>query len=498
MSVSVYTPVGSGSTLLGDVNPSSSALFSLNSSTTKLAVSIVLPETKTLSAIEFELVSSSGGNYGYANFHVETNDPSSTGNKPSGLYAPGATGATGMVFSSNLGPHKFEFGEGYRPTLSAYTRYWLVIDSSLNNGTNFPRFYLYSYPDSYYRYCNNLYGYISTTTGTFTASSTLTYASSGFVFHFTDGSVLGLAQERGASLYSVTSYKIYGTTNVMRLNSKVYVPTLVDGFVAAIRQGSSGKYGMTFTLKDDAGTTLETISADVSLLVNSTGGERICFFQFPSPRWLDPFREYYIYCEAPSNSTSTNFMGILILQESPLTGVSAMQGLNGVGTWTASISTTGATGVYSAIGGEDVHPRAAWSVLSFGNFSGYGLIEMDSSIRDGSSGYSVKLRAGSEITEYHFIRRFVAQSSKTGYSVKMRRDSSYIPATHSVKLYKNGSQIGTTLSADTNANNTFYTYSLSGLSISANDVIEIHYITKLSANAGATEDYAWFDTEAFS
>ena len=489
MAVEFYQPIGPNRCVIGPgPDVVSSAELNLTSPSTKCAYSFVVPEAKTLTGFDVFFSPYSGGNFGTITVRIETNVSGSV--YPSGSLATGGAEETFTLVASET---QRTITLANSVTVSAHTRYWVVLTRNTTDSTNYPKVILQAPGNSYEGYCNNFFTVLSTSSTTWTSGINLTSIGCPVILRFSDGSIAGMFVVR-TPVFVPYTYRIYSTTNKIKVRFKVSDYFFSDGLVIGVRQESTTPRAMSFILKDDSDNTLETMNLDISCTKISSGGERALFLLFPAKRWFVPNKEYRLYCSSVDSASATAVSITLSSEVQPL-GMVAASSQQQMFSQIVDYTSTGDSG-YAVLTGAKAN--MALSVISVGNSQGVGLLHMDSSVRDGSSGYSLRLRAASEIEEYHFVRRYVAPAAKTGYSIKMRRNSSYIPAIQSVKLYKNGSQIGTTLSADTSANDTFYTYSLSGLSISANDVIEIHYITKLSSNAALGEDYAWFDTEAFS
>lgn len=464
-----------------------STIVNLNSADAMIAYSFVVPESKTLSKVHV-YIGAIGGTGGSMGVQVQTNS-SATELFPSGTKV----GSTAEETATTSAAGWVTFTIDPQASFSAYTRYWIVLRNAESSAqsTNYPRVYVQRTRHAVNDYYTGHQFTYLTKTGASWANAANTRAGQCCVCEFTDGSLLG--DYSGGLATTATTNKIYGT-NYLRIRFTPLVPMLIDAFTVNLYRNGTPTAFVTFLVKDDGGTTLATAACDMGMgYFPAAGVSRTCVPIVPL--WLLPGKEYSLWIKTSDESgSSSNYWSVAGLQADQPPSIVAGNPFGILNIASDTSSNSGTDWTLSSTYTETL----ALSVVSFGDFSGEGTIALDSSVRDGASGASVKLRSNSAILPFTYRRWYVAQASLTGYSVKMRRNSTYIPTTHSVALYKAGSQIGTTLSADASANDTFYTYSLSGLSISSGDVIEIRYTTMLSSDAAAGQDYAWFDTEAFS
>lgn len=480
--------------MLGIAHYGSSSGMNFNSATAYWARLLYIPETKYLSKIHI-LATKQGGNGGTLGFNVQTADATPSSNQfPSGSTASGFTEQDVAISKAGASLYTITLGTPFE--VSAYTPLWGVIRNKAGApATDYFRLE-YTATTGFPLPASagvGFFGKVLTTTSGSWANSANDAAYQRVVFEFTDGSLLGHPYANSGGLSSA-SHKVYGSNYKAKLTFRPLIPFLFSGLAVPLARTGTPSAFLTGVLKDNDGNTLQTANFAWGAHPAYNTSTRIQSFPF-IPRWLSPNQDYSVEFNCTGGGgDSSNYWALGGLSCDPNPATLNQNNLRRQIQLRSYEMTDGANWVENAT----YQPSVMLYGQAAGDFEGHGDVLLDASVRDGSSGASLRLRAFSEVFDFVYIRRFIAGGGEANYSVKMRRASTAVPAVQQVKLYVSGSQIGSPLTADSAADDAFATYSTSFSALAAGAVVEIQCSTRLSPGAAEGQGYAWFDTEVFS
>jgi hypothetical protein len=452
----------------------------LNSATTWVTFRVIPPATLTLDAVVIPVITVTGSVTGIGIIRIETDD--GTG-KPSGSLATGAVEET--FTPSTAGSHQLQrIVLTNKPSLTAATMYHVVF----KNGHATPA--SNNYAISYTHPASTVWPFNPNTT---TSGTWSTYQNLGgtCTFQFTDGTVIAPSGSAYADT-NATAPSVYGTGGSARQVRWRIRPTArlkITGFIFQLLKIGTPS-DLTITVKDGSGNSYGSVTLPVALV--QTSARNMGALLSPAIV-LPPNLEAQIIFTTSSGDSSNQYQitaqtGNYIVQSRSIWNTLGVESsTNGGSTW-ADISV-------SSLADAQLVGSMMWEQV--GDFDGWGTLDQDSSTRDGGSGSSMRMQSTFSYNEFLFRRYYLASAtgSKT-YAIKIRRDSTDIPTTLEVRLIKvsDGSTLAT-LTADSSANDAFFSYS-SSVSLTSGDVVEIRYVVKRAA--ANTNGYGWFDTESWT
>lgn len=483
MSILTTSSGGYYSGRLGISTIGSTLASTFNSTNVALAYKILLPESKTLE----DVVLCTGVQVGSGCDLILDVQTSTTTSAPSGTSASGYTPQT--ISAASLSANSIAVISFATPiTLSAWTTYWIVFSTPNGSSTNYHQI----------RYGMGSSGLGGDHLSTYIAKSVASWSpqpvspnGSGVVVRFSDGSEHGVYL--GASS-SIISSLVYGT-RYARYNFFVPTSLLTDG--VEIRMGCQGTpSALIYTLRDASGTSIASGRVPPDAMMTSST-HRACVLQWV-PTWLTP-GYYTITLQQESDGGSlANYYSVVSLVSDVPSGSTRDNVYGGPIQVSWDFTTDGSSWV-----SQSTIPAAfALSIISIGDFYNIGSIALDSSVKDGATGSSVRLRAASDLVPYSYRRYYaVTTSGSKTYSIKMRRSAttSDQPLTQQVQLVKaSDNSVLATLNADASANGAFASYSTSPISLTAGDVVYILFSTSLKPGQDSGQGFAWFDTETWT